>query len=93
MKIELIPGVFWDNDLSLSEQTTEAQKWYTDNVQSKLAYDKSSIGIQPEWDDSRRPVQWVVLVGNIEVTIKWNYIKPETSEWAKSEDTITIKTI
>lgn len=93
MNIELILGVFWNTDKTLSEQSTEAQKWFMDNVQSKLSYDKTSEGIQPKWDDSRRPVQWVVTFVNIEVIIIWNYIKQNTTEWAKGEDTIIIKII
>lgn len=88
---QITDKIQYDETLSFNAQSTDFLTWYNENVSSKLAYDKSSEGIQPEWDDSRRPVQWVVAVGNIEVNIIWNYIKPNTSEWAKSEDTITIK--
>jgi len=91
--MQITDTIQYDETLPINAQSTNFLTWYNENVQSKLAYDKTSTGIQPEWDDSRRPVQWVVTVGKIEVTIVWNYIKPNTSEWAKSEDTITVKTI
>ena len=91
--IQITDTIQYDESLPFNAQSTDFLTWYNENVQSKLAYDKTSTGIQPEWDESRRPVQWVVPVSNVEVTIVWNYIKPDTSEWAKSEDTLTIKTI
>ena len=91
--IQITDTIQYDETLSFNTQSIEFLKWYNENITTKLVYNKTSVGIQPEWDESDRPIQWVILVGNIIVAIKWNYIKPETSEWAKSEDTITIKTI
>ncbi len=93
MNIELTAGVNWNTDLQPNEQTQEALAWMTENVKSKRAFDATSENVQPEWDEYGRPKQWVMTVGNIEVTVIWNYQKPESTEWAKFEDAIIIKTL
>lgn len=94
MIIELIQGVNWDTDLDSTKQSTEAHAWITENVKSKRAFTRDDIdNVQPEWDEYGRPKQWVIAVGAIEATVIWNYQKPESSEWAKFEDTIIIKTL
>ena len=94
MIIELINGVNWDTDLQPSEQTVEAQTWVEENIKAKRAFDVNNTdNVQPEWDEYGRPKQWVITVGAIEVTVVWNYQKTESTEWAKYEDTIIIKTL
>lgn len=88
--IQINETISWDETKSLPEQSQETQQWYADNVESQLAYGKKASGIQPKWDKHGRPMQWVVDFAAFTVVIAWEYIREESTDWARSAETITI---
>lgn len=89
MKVKLMKGVYWDTESTT--QSDDAVNFIRDNILNKLAstrFDSSDL-IQPEYDQSGRPIRWVVELDYCVVSVENKYQR--NGSWALDSQVISIK--
>jgi len=87
--MQITDTIQFDESKLLSEQTTEFQEWYNENV-NVLINDK----LAPDsLDNFKRPFSYTITVKSFTIVICPNYIFRDQSNWACSDFYLSIKTV